>query len=88
MGIGQKASPFLDAEDHASSQALGVDLRTSGSDGLAYPSVRHTGGECTALFYPDLASNCRERRRLDYHWNGSRVDLYRDVDSGDVYRIV
>ena len=85
--IGQKASPFLDAEDYRSSQALGVDLGVSGSDGLAYPSVRHPGGECVALFYPDLASNVRERRYLDYHWNGSRVDLYRDLDGGYVYRI-
>jgi hypothetical protein len=27
-------------------------------------------------------------RHLDYHWNGRRVDLYRDAGSGQVYRIV
>jgi len=85
--IGRRASPFLDAGDYGSSQALGVELSTSGSDGIAYPSVRRAGGECAALFYPDLASNVRERRHLDYHWDGSRVDLYRDLDGGDVYRI-
>ena len=85
-GLGQRASPFLDAEDYTAGQALGRELHASGSDGIAYPSVRHVGGECAALFYPDLASNVREKRYLDYHWNGSRVDLYRDLDRGDVYR--
>jgi len=84
--LGQSASSFLDTGDYTSGQALGGELHASGSDGIAYPSVRHIGGECAALFYPDLASNVRERRYLDYHWNGSRVDLYRDLERGDVYR--
>ena len=25
---------------------------------------------------------------LDYHWDGARVDLYRDLGSGEVYRII
>lgn len=81
------ASPMLDPEDYSPAQALGRELHASGSDGIAYPSVRHVGGECSALFYPDLASNVREVRHLDYHWNGSRVDFCRDLASGDVYRI-
>ena len=86
-GLGPRADPFLDPEDYAPAQALGVELRDTGGDGIAYPSVRCIGGECSALFYPDVASNVREQRYLDYHWNGSRVDFYRDLDSGDVYRI-
>ena len=85
--LGPSAGSFLDPADYAPAQALGVELRDTGGDGIAYPSVRCAGGECSALFYPDVASNVREQRYLDYHWNGSRVDFYRDLDRGDVYRI-
>ena len=70
------------------SQALGIGLRGLGSAGIAYPSVRCPGGECAGLFYPDGASHPVQGRHLDYHWNGERVDLYRDRSAGEVYRIV
>jgi RES domain len=78
----------LDPDDYAPSQALGMRLRAHGSNGLTYPSVRHTDGECAALFYPDLASRARQGRHLDYHWNGERVDLYRNPGNGEVFRIL
>lgn len=78
----------LSPEDYAASQPLGAALRASASDGVVYPSVRHDGGECAGLFYPDLAANARQGRHLDYHWDGERVDLYRHVGSGEVVRIV
>lgn len=77
----------LHPDDHVASQRLAADLRAAGSDGLLYPSRRHRGGECVALFYPDLASNAVQGRHLDYHWNGTRVDFYRDAGSGDVFRV-
>lgn len=43
-------------------KALGVELRETGGDGFAYPSVRCADGECSALFYPDVATNVRELR--------------------------
>ena len=80
--------PALAPDNYAASQALAQSLRTAGSDGIAYPSTRHTGGECVALFYPDCASNPLQRRHLYYHWDGQRVDLVRDAGSGAVFRIV
>lgn len=77
----------LDPDSHAASQALGAALRAAGSDGIAYPSCRHRGGDCAALFHPDLASKAIQGRHLDYHWNGARVDFYRDATDGEVYRI-
>ena len=77
----------LDPEDYRSGQALGAALRSGGSNGVVYPSVRHRGGQCAALFYPDLARNVVQGRHLDYHWNGERVDLYRDVSAGAVFRV-
>lgn len=86
-GDGELANA-LSPEDYAASQALGAALRASDSDGIVYPSVRHDGGECAGLFYPDVAANARQGRHLDYHWDGERVDLYRDTGSGEVVRIV
>jgi hypothetical protein len=78
----------LDPDNYTASQALGAQLRIVGSDGLVYPSVRFEGGECVGLFYPDRASNPIQGRQLDYHWDGARVDLFRDLGSGQVFRLV
>jgi len=86
--LGVEAAPALDPVDYGASQALGIGLRALGSAGIAYPSVRCPGGECAGLFYPDGASHPVQGRHLDYHWNGERVDLYRDRSAGEVFRIV
>ena len=80
--------PALDPASYAASQALAARLRAGGSDGILYPSVRHPGGTCVALFYPDRAADPVQGRHLDYHWNGERVDLVRDASSGTVFRVV
>jgi hypothetical protein len=80
--------PCLDPESYEAAQQLAASLRGSGSDGMAYPSVRQAGGECVALFYPDCASNPIQGRHLDYHWDGRRIDLVRDAGSGTVFRVV
>lgn len=67
----------LDPSSYAETQALGARLRDAGSDGVVYRSVRWPEGECAGLFYPDCAQKPVEGRHLDYHWNGTRVDLYR-----------
>src|SRR3546814_4170806 len=74
--------PALDPDSYAASQAVARQLRGAGSNGIAYPSIRHPSGECVALFYPDCASNPLQGRHLDYHWDGARVDLVRDAGSG------
>lgn len=78
----------LNPDDYTASQALATQLRGAGSNGVAYPSIRRQGGECVGLFYPDLASNAVQGRHLDYHWDGARVDLYRNPGNGEVFRIV
>lgn len=78
----------LDPDSHAAGQVLGSGLRAAGSDGVVYPSVRHRGGLCVGLFYPDLAVSAVQGRHLDYHWDGTRVDLYRNAGTGEVYRVV
>ena len=80
--------PELDPDSYVASQALARRLRGTGSDGIVYPSIRHPGGECVALFYPDCASKPLQGRHLDYHWDGTRVDLVRDGGTGAVFRVV
>ena len=82
--IAAALSPY----DYSVSQPLGAQLRASGSQGIVYPSVRRSSGECAGLFYPDLAARPTQGRHLDYHWDGTRVDLYREPAVGRVYRIV
>ncbi len=78
---------LLDPYDYTLAQRFGAELRASGSDGIAYPSVRGEG-DCVGLFYPDVARNPTQGRHLDYHWNGVSVDLIRDATTGDVFRII
>lgn len=80
--------PALDPESYMASQSLAATMKEHGSDGLVYPSVRHSGGECVGLFYPDCATHPQQRRHLDYHWDGTRVDLVREAGNGAVYRVV
>jgi len=78
----------LDPADYAQAQQLGASLRAGGSNGLVYPSIRHAGGQCIGLFYPDGASQPIQGRHLDYHWDGQGVDFVRDASSGAVFRII
>ena len=81
------ASPLLLGEGYEAGQALGARLRAAGADGVVYPSVRRPGAECVGLFWPDLARDPVQGRHLDYHWDGERVDLYREAGTGKVFRI-
>lgn len=80
--------PALDSDSYAESQALAKRLKSRGSNGVVYPSIRHPGGECVGLYYPDCASGPMQGRHLDYHWDGKRVDLVRDAGAGVVFRVV
>lgn len=78
----------LDPDTYTQAQHQGAELRAGGSNGLVYPSIRHAGGQCVGLFYPDGASQPTQGRHLDYHWDGQAVDLVRDLSSGAVSRVV
>ena len=78
---------MLRPDDYAASRGIGARLRAAGSEGIVYPSQRDAAGECAALFFPDLARNAVQGRHLDYHWDGARVDLFRDLGSRQVFRV-
>ena len=68
------AQPLVyDPDNYAAGQQLGRALHQDGSDGIAYDSVRWTGGECAAVFRPRLLSNVRKERHLCYVWDGVQI---------------
>jgi hypothetical protein len=69
---------ILDPESYAASQAYAQEIRAAGADGVAYPSVRHAGGQCIGAFRPRAVGVPRQERHLKYRWNGERVDRYFD----------
>jgi hypothetical protein len=77
----------FDPVDYGAGQALAAVLHRAGSDGVLYPSVRRSGGACVGLFYPDLALHPVQGRHLDYHWDGARVNFYRDAGTREVFAI-
>lgn len=60
-------------DNYGVAQHLAVELRKKGSHGIAYDSVRRTGGECAAIFRPPVLSNCRQERHLCYVWDGHNI---------------
>lgn len=58
----------LDPDSYVASQALAEQLLASGSLGVAYPSVRRTGGECLACFRPALVGNVRKDATWRFSW--------------------
>ncbi len=87
LGDPARFGEALTPDSQAGSQALAAHLRSTGANGIVYPSRRQPSGACVALFYPDLAANPVQGRHLAYHWNGARVDFCREVCSGAVYRL-
>jgi hypothetical protein len=64
-------------DDYAASRRLAGELRASGSDGVAYMSVRQAGGHCVGLFRPRGASRCLHAAYLLYAWDGEHfTDVY------------
>lgn len=61
------------ADNYGASQALARRLRSEGSAGIAYESVRRMGGECVALFRPKTLTNVRQGAHLIYKWNGTEI---------------
>jgi hypothetical protein len=62
-----------DPQDYSAGQQLAAKLRREGSNGIAYNSVRRSGGQCAAIFRPPLLSNARQERHLCYVWDGQSI---------------
>lgn len=79
---GSDWTAYLDADvkRYATSQALGRRLRTAGSNGVVYPSVRHASGQCVAAFWPDVVGVPVQASHVTLRWDGSRIDAWRPIN--------
>jgi len=62
-----------DPDHYAAGQALGRTLRMENAWGVLYDSVRHSNGQCAAVFRPKALSNCRQGPHFCYVWDGTRI---------------
>ncbi len=59
---------------YAAGQSLARQLRLDHiSNGIVYPSVRHSGGTCLACFRPDLVQNLRQGGIWRLEWQGTPI---------------
>lgn len=78
---------LLDPDDYTRSQSFAREQRAGGANGIVYPSVRNPGGTCAATFYPDVAGAPVQGRHLTYHWDGTKIDMFKDQSDSAVYAI-
>ncbi len=65
--------PFLGKDPQISyqhGQSLAKGLRSLGSAGILYPSIRHNDGNCLTAFRPNLVQNIRRGNSWRVSWNG------------------
>jgi len=77
----------LAPDDYSASQQLARSLRADQSNGVVYPSVRDREGECVGAFWPDVIDIPVQASHLSFHFDGSRVDLFRDETENAIYRV-
>ena len=70
-----------DPDDYGASRRLARTLRRENSDGLVYRSVRHEGGQCIAVFWPDCVAPCTQGAHYAYHWDGQHIDQVSELRS-------
>jgi hypothetical protein len=72
-GKREQLPDIYDPDSYVASKAFGRELKLSGSNGLVYDSVRHSGGHCLAVYRPRLIQNLRQGVHLRYVWDGERI---------------
>lgn len=71
---------IVDPDDYSHAQSIGRQLRAAGAQGILYPSVRHSGGECLAALRTGIVKNCLHAAYLEYNWNGRSIDAVFEVN--------
>lgn len=70
-----------DPAKYAASQELGRRLREAGSNGVVYPSVRDTKGQCVGAFWPDVVAIPVQTRHIMLKWDGEKVAAWFDYET-------
>jgi RES domain len=74
---------FLDPDpaNYAAPQRLGLQLRDAGSNGVVYPSVRHTKGQCVGAFWPNVVKIPIQTRHIMFKWDGRKISSWFDYQT-------
>ena len=78
---------LLHPDDYSASQRFGAARRTAGSNGIFWPSLRYEGGNCVAVFWPDVVPIPTQGSHFAYYWNGSAVDYVKRLDTGETMSV-
>ena len=70
--LGQ-AHPVHSPENYAHSREMGVQLRRSGIEGVAYLSARNPGATCWGLFTPRNVTAMHQTAHYEMVWNGTEI---------------
>lgn len=70
---------LYNSSDYTASQRLARQLLGSGSNGIAYRSVRDVSGECLVCVRPRLVRNVRAGGHYEFRWEGSPQPLVRSL---------
>jgi RES domain len=62
-----------DPDDYVESQRFATEIRAAGADGVAFDSVRHRGGHCAAVFWPDCVAPFVQATHYSYVWDGNSI---------------
>ena len=65
-----------DPDSYVSSQALARHLRSIGSNGVVYRSVRYPGGNCVGAFRPKAIGQIKQHKHFYFQWDGERISRY------------
>jgi hypothetical protein len=72
----QDSAPELydpDPAHYGAAQSFAERLRSQGSNGIVYDSVRDPEGECVAIFRPPVLSPVRQGKHFSYTWDGRAI---------------
>ncbi len=74
-GMQKKLPDIYDANPnrYGAARQLAKHLRSSGSNGIVYSSVRDPRGECVAVFRPCVLKPVVQGQHYCYVWNGERM---------------
>ena len=79
---------LLRPDDYTASQHFGAERRAAGSNGIFWPSLRYEGGNCVAVFWPDVVPIPAQGAHFAYHWNGRAVDYVKRLDTGEIMSVI
>jgi len=84
-GQGASMTAVYDPDHYGASQDLSRALRSQGSPGLVYDSVRRPQGQCVAVFKPRALSNARTAGHIGMHWDGRAISHW--FEKGDPHAL-